>query len=121
MGKVIWHRITVDQMAFLKGRKRAWKEKREEMLKLQAKATKAASINKQTRREALISVCLSMLPQEPMTTRQLWIVLDRIYSAMNKGEKKSNARKLKALRMTLSRYHVVRYDETDGLWKVKVA
>ena len=121
MGKVIWYRITPDQMTFLKGRKKLWRENPELMRQYQSRATKAASDNKRRRRDKLVSDCLEIMPLQPMTTRQLWSVLAKVVLATSKGEKRPTPKKLKAMRMTLSRYGILSFDPADGLWKVKVA
>ena len=120
MPKVIWRRYTVDDIAFLKGRKQEWKDNPGKMRELLAKATLAASVNKRARRERVIDIARQVLPLNPVQTPFLADVLRTIIKLNLGKEHRVRANEIKALRTMLVRYGVISFDPVTCLWRLNV-
>lgn len=93
----------------------AWRSNPERMRQAQAKATKAAQLARETNKQIILSAVSQELSKEPMQGAKLKATLRDFLKAHGKAY---SAKAVKALTIRLTRYGVLRFDPSSGLWTI---
>jgi len=97
--------------------KKCWERNPEKMRQALANATETARRNKERKRQYLTKLILAHPFPAEMNTQQL---NGSLYDFLRPHRKRINKKMVKALRMRLARYGLLKFDSLTGLWKLIV-